>query len=187
MPWNPLSEDEIFGAIKAALNSGANYFDGGEFYGTPDRNSLTILNRYFEKYPEDADKIVLNIKGAVVPKERRPSGSKEVVSASIENCLKMLGPHGHIDQFEAARKDLNHDYEKETLRTIKSFVKSGKIGGIACSEINAATLRSAAKSFDITALEIELSLFHLDPLTNGLLEAAGELNIPILAYGKHRH
>lgn len=180
MPWNPLSEDQIFAAIKAAIDSGCNYLNGGEFYGTPAHNSLTILRKYFEKYPEDATKVVINIKGAAAA-DRSPDGSKEGVTASIENCLKTIGPVG-IDQFEAARKDLNHDYEDVTLSTIDSFVKSGKISGIACSEINATTLRSAAKKFKITSVELEVSLFHTDALTNGLLEACGELDIPVIAY-----
>lgn len=184
MPWNPLSEEDIFAALKAALDSGCNYWDGGEFYGTPEHNSLTILNKYFEKYPEDADKVVLNVKGGVNPKDRSADGSKEGITASIENCLRMLGPRGHIDQFEAARKDLKHDYESVTLSTIDGFVKAGKVGSIACSEINANTLRSAAKKFDIKAVELDLSLFNLDTLNNGLLETAGELGIPVLAYGE---
>lgn len=178
---NAPSEEAIHAAIKAAIDSGCTYLDGGEFYGTPTHNSLTILNKYFAKYPEDAEKVVLNIKGGMGA-DRSPDGSKENISGSIENCLKMLGPIGRIDQYEAARKDRNHDYETETLTTIDSYVKSGKIGGISTSEISAETLRSAAKSFNITAIELEVSLFSTETLTNGLLEAAGELNIPVLAY-----
>jgi pyridoxine 4-dehydrogenase len=184
VPWSKRSEEESFAAIKAALESGCNYFNGGIFYGTPEHNSLTLLQKYFQKYPEDADKVVLNIKGGV-GSDRRPLGSKEYIASSIENAVKLLGPVGRIDQFEPARKDLNHDYETETLSTIESFVKSGKIGGIACSEINVDTLRSAAKSFNITSLEIEVSLFSIEPLNNGLLQACGELNIPVLAYCKY--
>jgi len=41
--------------------------NGGEFYGKPEHNSLTFLKRYYEQYLEDADKGVLNIKGATKP------------------------------------------------------------------------------------------------------------------------
>lgn len=179
----PLSDDIAFAAIRAALDSGCNYLNGGEFYGPPDANSLTLMRRYLEKYPEDADRIVLNIKGALGP-DYRPRGTKESVRKSIDNCLKTLGPVGRIGQFEAARKDPNSDYEEETLAAIDEYVKAGKIDGISCSEINVNTLRSAAKKYNITALEIEVSLFTPEPLTNGLLEACGELDIPVLAYCK---
>ena len=177
----PLSDEVCFAAIKAALDSGCNYFNGGEFYGPPDSNSLTLLRKYFDKYPEDAHKIVLNIKGCLGP-GHSPIGNKEFVASSVDNVLRMLGPVGHIDQFEPGRKDTKVDFEKDTLGTIDSYVQSGKIGGLALSEVNASTIRSAAKSFKITSVEVDLSLFHTDPLTNGILEACGELNIPVLAY-----
>lgn len=50
--------------MRAALAQGCNFWNGGEFYGTPELNSLTLLKNYFTKYPEDADKVVLSIKGA---------------------------------------------------------------------------------------------------------------------------
>ncbi|EQL01578.1 Aldo/keto reductase [Ophiocordyceps sinensis CO18] len=176
-----LSDEACFAAIKAALDAGCNYLNGGEFYGPPERNSLTLLRSYFEKYPEDADRAVVNIKGALGP-DFRPNGTREGVTASIENVLRTLGPAKRIDQFEAARRDVKCDYEKETLATVDGYVASGKIGGLACTEINADTIRSVAKSFKLTAVELELSLFSTEPLTNGILEACGELNIPVLAY-----
>lgn len=181
---DPLDDEIAFAAIKAAIESGCNYFNGGEFYGPPDRNSLTLLRSYFEKYPKDASKIVLNIKGGLAP-SFTPDGTKEGIARSIDHVLSMLGPLGHVDQFEPARKDPNVDYEKDTLKTIQSYVEEGKVDGIAVSEISAATLRSAVKAgFKITALEVELSLFQTEPLTNGIVEACAELDIPILAYCK---
>jgi pyridoxine 4-dehydrogenase len=51
--------------MKASLAAGCNFWNAGEFYGTESYNSLHLLNRYFTKYPEDADKVVLSIKGVV--------------------------------------------------------------------------------------------------------------------------
>lgn len=62
---HPPSEEEAFKAMKAALARGCNFWNGGVFYGTPEHNSLTLLNKYFTKYPEDAAKVVLSIKGAL--------------------------------------------------------------------------------------------------------------------------
>lgn len=59
----PTPYDEAVKTMKAALNNGANIWNGGEFYGPPDANSLQLLNYYFTKYPEDKNKVVLNIKG----------------------------------------------------------------------------------------------------------------------------
>ncbi|KAG5744052.1 hypothetical protein H9Q69_012813 [Fusarium xylarioides] len=177
----PLPDEDAFAAIRTALDSGCNWLNGGEFYGPPDANSLALMRRYLEKYPEDADRIVLTIKGGLGP-NYVPLGTKENIRRSIDDCLETLGPVGRIASFEIGRKDPNVDYEEDTLAAISAYVKDGKIDGISCSELNANTLRSAARKFKTTALEIELSLFTTDPLTNGLLEVCGELDIPVLAY-----
>ncbi|KAF4974120.1 hypothetical protein FZEAL_8943 [Fusarium zealandicum] len=178
---SPLPDEVTFAAIRAALDAGCNYFNGGEFYGPPGANSLSLLRRYLEKYPSDADRIVLSVKGAL-GYDFVPRGSKDAVRESIDACMDTLGPKGRIDEFEAARKDPKSDYEDETLAAIDEYVQEGKVGGVSCSEINANTLRSAAKKFKITSVELELSLFTREPLTNGLLEACAELDIPVLAY-----
>lgn len=144
-----------------------------------------MLRRYFVKYPEDAERVAINIKGGRDFKTLGFDGSPEGVARSIEHSLEQLGPVGRISQWGMARRDLSHDYEDETLASIDGYVKSGRIDGISTSEINATTLRSAARKFRISALEIEVSLFHTDALTNGLCAACAELDIPVIAYCKY--
>ena len=86
---------------------------------------MDLLERYLEKYPEDAERIVLNVKGALKP-DLSPAASRDGVKKSIDNCLRLLGPKGRINVYEAARKDSTADYVTETLATIDEYVKSGK-------------------------------------------------------------
>lgn len=137
------------------------------------------MNKYYTKYPEDADKVVLNIKGAMKP-GLIPDGSPKSVRQSVERCVEMLGGKGKIDKFECGRRDPNTPLET-TLRTLEELVKEGKIGGVALSEVNANTIRAAAKITNIVAVEVEVSLFSTTPLSNGIAEACAELNIPIIA------
>jgi pyridoxine 4-dehydrogenase len=182
LTWRPnkLPDEECFKAIKAALESGCNYMNGGEFYGPPDNNSLTLLNKYYEKYPEDKDRIVLNIKGCV-GENFVTNASPAGVKASVENCVRMIGGKGRINQFEPARKDKNVDIET-TIAALKEQVDAGNIGGISLSEVSAATIRRAAKVAKIESVEVELSLWCTEPLENGVAKACAELDIPILAY-----
>ena len=165
--------------MRAALSAGCNLWDGGEFYGTPERNSLTLLEKYFTRYPEDVEKVILNIKGALRP-DMTPDGSPSFVRQSVEHCLEMLDGKGRIDMFECARKDPNTPLET-TMATLEELKKEGKIGGVALSEVNANTIREAAKITKVLAVEIEISLFCTDALHNGITQACGELDIPILA------
>lgn len=183
LTWRPTvpPEEQSFAAMRAALSANCNLWDGGEFYGlSPDANSLTLLKKYYTEYPEDADKVVLNIKGALQP-GLIPNGSPEFVRHSVERCVEMLGGKGKIDMFECGRRDPNTPLET-TLATLEELVKEGKIGGVALCEVNADTIRAAAKITKIVAVEVEISLFSTEPLSNGIAKACADLNIPIIAY-----
>ena len=54
---------------------------------------------YFEKYPEDAEKVFLHIKGAF-SHGVGPTGSPEAIRASVEQALEGLGGAKIIDIFE---------------------------------------------------------------------------------------
>ncbi|MCJ1404659.1 hypothetical protein MMC11_007885 [Xylographa trunciseda] len=162
------SEEQAFAAMRAALAAGCNFWNGGEFYGAPNYNSLTLLKKYFDKYPEDVDKVVLNVKGATrVLLElgaKLPTfeidGSADFVRESVAHCLEMLGGRGRIDMFECARRDPKVSLE-QTLGTLAALVDEGKIGGVALSEVSAKTIREAAEITKIVAV--------YSPLGRGML------------------
>ena len=102
IPWAPTEPEVALGLMKKALDQGANFWNGGIHYGTPTANSLHLLRYYFKKYPEDAEKVVLSIKGAYDPKNG-PIGSVEGIRASVEEAIKVLEGTKKIDVFEMAR------------------------------------------------------------------------------------
>jgi pyridoxine 4-dehydrogenase len=183
---NPVSQEEAFKAMRSSLDAGANAWNGGEIYGTPQRNSLHLLNEYFTKYPEDSEKVVLSIKGGytaggAMDPNGRVDGSPENVKRSIDECLRVLDGKKFLDLFECARVDRTTPLET-TWGAINEYVKAGKIGGISLSEVSAETIRRAAKVVKVAAVEVELSLWSTDILENGVVAACAELNIPIFAY-----
>ncbi|KAJ2988240.1 hypothetical protein NUW58_g4085 [Xylaria curta] len=105
----------------------------------------------------------------------------EYTRESIENCLRLIGDKGKIDMWEMARRTTQVEYI-QSLRVINDYVKQGKIGGVTLSEVNANTIRQAAKVVKVVGVEIELSLFHTNPLYDGICEACAELEISIFAY-----
>lgn len=110
-----------------------------------------------------------------------PDGSPENIRRSIDNCLKLLKGKKSIDIFEPARIDKNTPLEV-TLETMEEeYVKTGKIGGIALSEVSAATIEKAVKITDIVAVEAELSLWATDVLENGVAQSCAKHNIPLVA------
>ncbi|KAF3069101.1 Pyridoxal reductase [Daldinia childiae] len=179
-PWAPVEYPIAVKVLKTALEQGANLWNGGVHYGTPEANSLHLIKYYFEKYPEDASKVVLSIKGAFAMKTG-PDGSPEGIRASVEQALEVLGGTKTIDVFECARVDPKVPVET-SIKALSELVKEGKIGGIGLSEVGANTIRKAHAVHPISAVEIELSLFTPDPLHNGVADTCHELGIPIVAY-----
>ncbi|KIY53790.1 Aldo/keto reductase [Fistulina hepatica ATCC 64428] len=178
---NPLPVEEAIAAMKVALDAGANFWNAGEFYGTPEYNSLHLLKAYFTKYPEDADRVVLSIKGGLAPGSFTPDGSEANIRRSVGYCYEMLRGVKSIDLFESARVDPTIPIE-QTIGYLAELVKEGKIGGIGLSEVRAETIHRAAKVHPIAGVEVELSLWATEPLTNGVAVACAEHNIPLIAY-----
>jgi len=176
---DPVPHDQAFEAMRTALAKGMNFWNGGEFYGTPENNSMTLLEAYFAKYPEDADKVVLSIKGAVGP--HGPDGSPEGIRRSIDNVLKQLNGRKKLDVFECARRDAKVPMEV-TFRTMQEYIDKGLLGGISLSEVAASTIHEAVKHAKIVAVEVELSIFSPDVLTNGVAAACAQHGIPLVAY-----
>ncbi len=125
--------------MHTALANGANFWNGGEFYGPDDANSLVLLEKYFAKYPEDAGKVVLSIKGGSAKPCKTLSfdSSRENVRRSVNDCAAQLQGRKKMDLFEVARHDGITPW-KDTLGTLdREFVQTGAIGGISLSEVRA--------------------------------------------------
>ena len=171
--------DQAIEVMRAALEAGANLWNGADFYGPPDANSLHLLHAYFTKYPEDASRVVIVLKSLFTVSG--PDCSAENVEKCVSNIVKVLDGKCIIDVIEPGRIDPNVSVE-DTMRYLLPYVQSGNIGGIGLSEAKAETIRRAAAITKISSLEIELSLYSTDPLSNGQAVACAELDIPIVAY-----
>ncbi|KAL6900538.1 Aldo/keto reductase [Trichoderma evansii] len=168
--------------MKAAVENGLTMWNGGEFYGTPEYNSMTIIKHYFTKYPEDADKVYLSMKGGVDLKALKPDGSPENIRKSLDNILAQLDGKKKVDAFCCARRDPNYPLDITFGVIQREYIDTGKIGAIMLSECGVNTIQEAVKVAKIVAAEVELSLFTPDILKNGIAAACKEHDIPIIAY-----
>ncbi|KAK5044555.1 hypothetical protein LTR84_010679 [Exophiala bonariae] len=178
---DPPSQAESFDLMNTALSCGANFWNGGEFYGTPERNSLHLVAEYFTKYPENASKVLLSIKGGLKPGTQIPDGTEAGLRRSVDECNRVLAGTKKVDIFACARVDTNVPIE-DVVTVLGQLVQEGKIGGIGLSEVKAETIRRAHQIHPITVVEVELSLWTTDILRNGIAQTCAELGIPIVAY-----
>lgn len=128
--------------LNTALEQGANFWNGGELYGTPSRNSLHMLHNYFSKYPEAAEKVVLSIKGGLKAGQLVADASEENIRRSVDECLRLLDGKKSIDIFECARVDPEVPIE-QAVGILAKLVQEGKFKHIGLSEVDAETIRRA--------------------------------------------
>lgn len=168
--------------LKAALTAGSNFWNASDYYGTPEYNSLHLLNAYFTQYPEDAEKVIISVKSCIDIRNSIPHCDREGVRRHVEKCLEILDGKCRIDVFAPGRLDPNGSVE-ETVAAIQEFVDEGKIGGVGLSECSGASLRRASKVAKIQTVEVEVSLFENRGIyDNGVADACRQFDIPIVAY-----
>lgn len=172
--------------MKAAVEAGSVFWNGGDLYGPAHHNSLHLLAGYFTKYPEDAEKVVLSIKSGC---HFGPDGwanfdfdgSPEYVRDRVNNALAILDGKKKIDVFEYARTPKNVDFFDVTLKELAKCVDEGLIGGIGLSEVSAETIKKAASVTKIAGVEVKLSPWASGILHNGVAEACAEVGTPVIA------
>jgi pyridoxine 4-dehydrogenase len=169
MTWRwpaPVPDEEAFAAIKAGvdalplgtklfLNSGRFFsipaslvlicVPSAEFYGQGlSTGNLELLARFFDKYPDYADRTFLSVKGGTVPGQLASNGSRENLRRSVDVILKALRGTKRLDLFEPARRDSNYEIE-QYAESLNEMVKEGKFDHIGLSEVSAETIRRAHK------------------------------------------
>ncbi|KAJ5095929.1 aldo/keto reductase [Penicillium alfredii] len=176
-----IPEEKTFAVLEAALKAGANVWNGADFYGTPDYNTLHLMNRYFTAYPEDADKVVLTVKSGIADMSTFAMDcSPAAIRGFVDRANAILDGKKKIDLFGCGRVDPKVPIE-ETVRALGELVKEEKIGGIQLSEVSASTIRRAAQVATIDIVEAEISLWATNGFENGVAETCAELGITLVA------
>ncbi|CAE6528658.1 unnamed protein product [Rhizoctonia solani] len=170
----PPSDEQCFESIIAGINSappGVKVFlNAGEFYGTASNinANLELLNRFFTKYPQYAERTFLSVKGAVVVSEHgfawdsSPAG----LERSINNIIQKLGPNKKVDLFEPARIGAftvlipKFLLKKPWLYSVNMLNRVGKVA----------------------AVEIEVSFWSYEEETRKVIAKAAEIGAVVAAY-----
>jgi aryl-alcohol dehydrogenase-like predicted oxidoreductase len=171
---------ESIATIHAALEAGITLIDTGDFYGMG-HNEMLIGEALKGGKRERA---FLSVKFGAL---RAPDGGwtgYDLRPAAVKNFLAYTLRRlqtDYIDLYQPARYDRAVPIE-DTLGAIADLVKAGYVRHIGLSEVSARTLKRAAASFPIAALQIEYSLVSRG-IEKDILPTACALGIPVVAYG----
>eukprot|EP01112_Ceratiomyxa_fruticulosa_P015623 TRINITY_DN4612_c0_g1_i2.p1 TRINITY_DN4612_c0_g1~~TRINITY_DN4612_c0_g1_i2.p1 ORF type:complete len:327 (-),score=76.21 TRINITY_DN4612_c0_g1_i2:41-1021(-) len=172
----PRNEEEIYATLNRALELGITFWDTARIYG----DNEILLSKILKERRKD---VFLCTKFGFDTDEkgnRIVNGKPDYVKKSCAESLQRLGVD-HIDLFYQHRVDKNTPIE-ETVGAMAELVKEGKVRFIGLSECSAETLRRAHKVHPIAAVQVEYSLWETNIEESGLLQAARELGVSIVAY-----
>jgi aryl-alcohol dehydrogenase-like predicted oxidoreductase len=172
--------EESTAIIHTAMDNGVNYLNTADFYGHG-ANEMNIRKALKTRRRED---VYISVKfgGLVAPNgmfygmDVRPQAVKNYLGYS----LKRLGTD-YIDLYQPARIDPNIPVE-ETIGAVADMVKAGYVRNAGISQVDAETLRRAHATHPISLVEVEYSILNRK-IEDGLLPAARELSIGIVAFG----
>ncbi|WP_280264891.1 aldo/keto reductase [Nocardia wallacei] len=173
-------EAQSLATIHAALDSGANLIDTGDFYGFGHNEAL--IGRALAARPRED--YVLSVKFGALRGPDNSWGGMDTRPEALRNflgySLQRLGVD-HIDIYRPARLDPDVPIE-DTVGAIAEMVDAGYVRHIGLSEVGAETLRRAAAVHPIADLQIEYALISRG-IEGQILPTARELGIGITAYG----
>lgn len=187
----PIPKPQAFAAmhrvIEVAHTRGHKaFFNIGEFYG-PNFINLNYVKDFFAEYPNLRKDVIICCKGAYDSTVWKPTGKREEVIRSVENCTTEMG--GYIDLFEVARLDTSlctegEVYPYESFEALAEMVENGAIGAFSLSEVDSKQIQAISKDWIqyLVCVEVELSLFSPSILTDGIADTANELGLVTVAY-----
>ena len=171
-------ESTAIDTIHRALDLGVTFLDTADMYG-PFTNEQLVGKAVAGR----RDEVQLATKFG---NERRPDGSwvgvngrPDYVHAACDASLQRLGVD-HVDLYYQHRVDRTVPIE-ETVGAMAELVEAGKVRHLGLSEASAETIRRAAATAPITALQSEYSLFTRD-IEDDVLPTIRELGIGLVPY-----
>lgn len=165
--------------VGRALDLGVTLIDTADVYGphtSEEAIGAAIAGR--------RDEVVIATKFGIVVDPDSPNGlgvdgTPEYVHSSIDGSLQRLGVD-HVDLYYLHRPSTSVPIE-ETVGAMGELVDAGKIGHIGLSEASADTIRRAAATRTIAALQTEYSLWSRD-IEGPIIDTCRELGIGLVPY-----
>jgi aryl-alcohol dehydrogenase-like predicted oxidoreductase len=169
--------------VGAALDAGVTFFDTADRYG--DGRSEEYLGRALGA--RRADVVMATKFGMPIPGVPDSGGAAPAyVRRAVERSLRELGTD-HIDLYQLHRPD-PHTPLEATLEVLDDLVRAGTVRHVGCSNFTAEQMREAAtlarhdRFAGSISAQVEYSLVHRDPETDGVRAMCERENMALIPY-----
>ena len=175
--WAAMSQEETDAVVAAALEGGINWIDTAELYGFG--RSERSVARALERAGRKRGDVVIATKWN--PLFRTAASLRR----TIDRRLACLEPFG-VDLYQV-HQPLSFSSVEAEMDAMADLLEAGKIRAVGVSNFSARQMRRAhealvRRGFTLASNQVKYSLLDRRIERNGILDAARELGITIIAY-----
>jgi len=184
------SQEEVDNIVKTALDGGINWFDTAEIYGKG-ASEKALAKALVNAGNLGKDAIIATKWYPMVPTQIIPvpipilRRTARSITRTFPQRQECLSPY-NVDLYQVHAPFSISSIESQ-MNEMAALVKDGKIRAVGVSNFSAIQMRRAhaalAKhNIPLASNQVHFSLLHRNPEKDGVLEAAKELNITIIAW-----
>jgi aryl-alcohol dehydrogenase-like predicted oxidoreductase len=172
-----LPEEEKIEIVNAALAGGINWFDTAELYGNG--RSEEVLSSALKALGKQDDEVAIATKWSPIFRTARN------IPKTIEDRIHFLD--GYTIDVYMVHQPMSFSSPEAEMDAMADLVEAGKIRSVGVSNFNADRMRRAhsalkKRGLPLAVNQMQYSLLNRKIETNGVLEAAKELGVTIIAY-----
>lgn len=177
MMFPHLSQQTMNDIVRAALDGGINWFDTAELYGRG-RSEQGLANALHAAGVAD-DQVVVCTKWFPILR------TAANIPRTIDNRLRFLD--GYTIDLYMVHQPYGFSSPEAEMEAMADLVEAGKIRSVGVSNFNEEYMRRAhatlaKRNIPLAVNQMQYSLIHRKIETNGVLDAARELGITIVAW-----
>ncbi|MCO5585420.1 hypothetical protein L7F22_039353 [Adiantum nelumboides] len=182
----PADQSTVDELLNECLKRGVTMIDTADIYSPLSSGKLGYneqqIGQFLAKHPEQRKNIFLATKfvNVFTPEGLKQRGDRDYTHSACNDSLKRLGVD-QIDLYYAHRPAPDTDVT-ETVGAMKELKDQGKIKYIGVSEYNLDQLERANKVAHIDAIQIEISPWTPEVITNGILTWCEKNQTAVIAY-----
>lgn len=175
--WPLLSDEQSYSIVDAAYQNGINWFDTAEMYGNGE-SERTLARALQAGNIKDSDAVVATKWMPIF----RTAGSIKKTIGKRQEALD-----GYTISLHQVHNPMSFASIPAQMKAMAGLVKEGKIRHVGVSNFSAAQMRKAYRELEKYGIRLASNQVHYNMVNrkieyNGILEAARELNVAIIAY-----